>query len=77
MGAAGPLEPESQRAENTMSEGARAVYVNAGALQTEKKGEEGGLGRCSVVRALAALAENPGVAPAAAVTELSTVAWTP
>lgn len=45
MGAAGPLEPESQKAENTMSQGARAVYVDAGALQTEKKGGEGGLGR--------------------------------
>lgn len=45
MGAAGPLEPESQKAENTMSQGARAVYVDAGVLQTEKKGGEGGLGR--------------------------------
>lgn len=30
---------------NTVFEGVRAVYVDAGALQSEKKGGEGGLGR--------------------------------
>jgi hypothetical protein len=56
----------------------RAVYVDTGALQMEKKGgEEGGLGRWLRSGEIAALAENLVVAPAVAVSVLSTVAWMP